>query len=171
MQLKQDYAALLQGGDLRSIGAANALVDEINSQEKFDALVELLFHDDRKVAMRAADAIEKVTLNQPEFLKPHKQKILLLISNAQHIELKWHLAQLAPRVDWAKSELSKVADALVRWCLDSGESKIVRVNALQSLHNLASTNPHLQNKLKPTVAQLKAENIPSINARLRKLKL
>lgn len=160
---------MLQGGDLRSIGKANALVDEINSQEKFDTLIELLFHNDRKIAMRAADAIEKITLSHPAFLVPHKKKIMQLVSNASHIELKWHLAQLASRIDWTKSELTKVVNALVTWCLDKTESKIVRVNALQSLHDIASTHPFLQTEFQRVATQLQKENIPSLNARLRKL--
>lgn len=49
------FEEILQGGDLRSIGESNRIGSLIKNQEDFDELFELLFHTDRKVAMRAAD--------------------------------------------------------------------------------------------------------------------
>lgn len=88
----------LKGGDLRSIGDVKTLLPEIISQQKFDELFEDLFSVDRSIVMRSADAIEKVTVSHPEYLKSHKKELLGLLNTAKHIELKWHLAQLVPRL-------------------------------------------------------------------------
>ena len=70
------------GGDLRSIGNANLVADEIKNQNEFDALFQYLHDNERLVVMRAADAIEKVTLVHPEYLNPHKSDIIKLCSSA-----------------------------------------------------------------------------------------
>jgi hypothetical protein len=46
--------------------------------------------------MRAADAIEKITLQHPEYLVKYKDDLLELCYVAKHKELKWHLALLIP---------------------------------------------------------------------------
>ena len=48
--------------------------------------------------MRAADAAEKITVTRPELLKPHKLELLGLLDEAEQIELRWHLALMAPRL-------------------------------------------------------------------------
>lgn len=54
------FQNLLEGGDLRSIGKANEIVDMIHNQADFDELFENLMATDRKIVMRAADAMEKI---------------------------------------------------------------------------------------------------------------
>jgi len=68
----QNFDDILKGGDLRSIGQSNNVVSLIHNQESFDKLFQQLFHNDRKVVMRTADAIEKMTLNNRDYLKRHK---------------------------------------------------------------------------------------------------
>lgn len=57
----------LSGGDLRSIGRADAIAKDVQTQHQFDELFEALFHNDRLIVMRAADAIEKITRGKPEY--------------------------------------------------------------------------------------------------------
>jgi hypothetical protein len=53
-----DLINLLRGGDLRSIGQSDTVVQLINNQEQFDELFELLFHSDRRIVMRSADSMK-----------------------------------------------------------------------------------------------------------------
>ena len=57
------------GGDLRSIGQVNDIIENIDNQAKFDELFKCLFHKERIIIMRAADAIEKITIKNPLFLE------------------------------------------------------------------------------------------------------
>ena len=159
----------LKGGDLRSIGQANRVVQEVSNQQDFDELFRELFNPDRKVVMRAADAIEKITLGKPEYLESHKQEILILCNGAPPIELKWHLALLLPRLVLTEKELDKTARLLSRWAGNRDESKIVRVNALQSLFGLGRVHPGLEDDYKKIAAEISKENVPSLQARIRKL--
>lgn len=159
----------LEGGDLRSIGKTNSIVKQIKTQEQFNLLFEGLLNNDRLIAMRAVDAIEKITQTKKKFLVKHKTSILKLLANTNHIEFKWHIALLVSRLTLNDSELNSVWNILAKWAIDKSESKIVRVNALQSLFNLAQIHTAQQPALKQIIYQLKQENIPSINARIRKL--
>ena len=163
-------ADILKGGDLRSIGQSNKIASSIDNQESFDELFQHLFHADRKVVMRSADAIEKTTLKNPAFLKQHKVSILKLIETAKHIELKWHLALIASRLELTKREFRKVWQILTDWANNKKASKIVRVNSMQGLFNLLQTNQELKQDFNLTLNRIENENIPSINARIKKLK-
>ncbi len=161
----------LKNGDLRSISQVNQLVTLINNQADFDRLFNYLNASDRLVAMRAADAVEKLTRQSRHFLKAHKVAYLELLSKAADKELKWHLAQLAPRFSYSDREFEAVWQCLKMWAEQRGESKIVRVNAVQALFELADKAEIYQTQLKQIVANIKREAIPSIDARLKKLEL
>ena len=163
-------ADILKGGDLRSIGRSNKIASSIDNQESFDELFQQLFHPDRKVVMRSADAVEKITLKNPAFLKQHKASILKLVETARHIELKWHLALIASRLELTKREFRKVWQILTDWANNKKESKIVRVNSMQGLFNLLQTNQELKQDFNLTINRIEKENIASINARIKKLK-
>jgi hypothetical protein len=165
----------LKGGDLRSIGNANAILPEITNQQKFDELFSGLFNADRLVVMRSADAIEKITISHPEYLKSHKKELLELLYTATHIELKWHLAQLMPRlmqqINISEDKMGKVWDKLSQQALDKTErSRIVRVLSLQALFDIQKQYPELKKDFIDTMEKMDRENIPSIKARIRILR-
>lgn len=161
----------LKGGDLRSIADANKVVSLIKTQADFDELFQYLFTNDRLIVMRTADAVEKITLQNPEYLTEHNQDIINLIHTAVDKELKWHLALIASRINLTIAELGIICDKLTQWAKDKKESKIVRVNSIQSLFELTKQNNDLKRDFDLTIQEIEAENIPSINARLRKLKI
>lgn len=161
---------ILSGGDLRSIGKSNSLVQTIRTQADFDALFNLLFHSNRVVVMRAADSIEKATINNTAYLQSHKLEILQLCRSATDKELVWHLAQLVPRVSWNIHELKDIWQRLSDWASDKQASRIVRVNALQGLADLLPQNALLLSKFNRMMEKLNQENIPSLKARTKRIK-
>ena len=164
------YEEIMKGGDLRSTGHSDKVLPLIDCREKFDQLFELLYHTDRLVVMRTADTVEKITIEHPEYLKNHKTEILNLFETAEDKELKWHLAQIVSRVRLNKNEVGKIWQIMTKWVLDPKESRIVRTNSVHGLFDLLSQYPVLEPDFRLTIDQVKKENIPSINARLRKLK-
>ncbi len=159
----------LKGGDLRSIGKADRIVAQIKDQADLDELFKGLFDLDRKVVMRTADAIEKVTLENPLYLQKHKEEIIALCNSSQAIELKWHLAQLLPRLDLSAQEVEKCWKILREWATDRNESRIVRVNSLQGLFELSSKRRNGRESFDRIAEEIGREKIPSINARIRNL--
>jgi len=70
----------------------------LSDPKRFPELFGCLWDEDPIVRMRAADAAEKITVTRPELLKPHKLELLGLLDEAEQIELRWHLALMAPRL-------------------------------------------------------------------------
>ncbi|MFN0276660.1 MAG: hypothetical protein ACKVPJ_13015 [Chitinophagales bacterium] len=166
-----NYEKILSGGDLRSIGKSNSMVLKIHTEKDFDELFQCLYHPDRLVVMRAADIIEKLTLNKPHFLKKHKAAILQLCQEAKNKELLWHLALLIPRLHPDKEDFSIAWNILARWANDKTQSRIVRVNSIQGLFEMQKQEEVSEKKLYSILSDIEKENIPSINARIRKLKM
>lgn len=166
----KDFDKLLSGGDLRSIGKANEVIKEVYNQSDFNTLFNGLYNSDRKIVMRSADAIEKITIKNSAYLSKHKKRILLLCKTAKDKELKWHLVLIITRIKLSEKELGFVWQTLTKWATDKNESKIVRVNSIQGLNNLLSQNEELRQDFEITLNGLESENIPSILARIRKLK-
>lgn len=156
---------LLSGGDLRSSGRVNDIIPLITTQDDFDRLFQLLHHYDRLVVMRAADAIEKITANNPDFLSNHGADILSLCRVAVNKELKWHLAQLLSRLNLNHDQMIEACSILHDWIANKKNSRIVRVNALQSLFEMADNKKGLL----PFLSELEAEGVPSITARAKHL--
>nr|WP_294949274.1 hypothetical protein [uncultured Mucilaginibacter sp.] len=160
----------LSGGDLRSIGNSDWLAAHIKTQSKFDELFNLLAHRNRLIAMRAADAVEKITVSHPQFLNRHKNKIFELCAISVNKELKWHLALLMPRLPIDGDEAQKAWGILAGWALDNSNSRIVRVNAIQALYELTVRHALSSKYLDGLLSKLATENIPSINARIKKVR-
>lgn len=167
---KEALTSVLLGKDLRTIRQNSVVVNSIHNQNTFDELFSLVFHHERTLVMRAIDAVEKVTSKHPEFLISHKSQLLEVLNSADHKELKWHIAQLIPRVDLTIAELKNVWHKLAYWALNKAESKIVRVNALQGLFDLSKVDPELKEDFKKIISAMEREMIPSVRARIRKLK-
>jgi hypothetical protein len=67
----------LAGGDRRSIGRSNEVAAEVLGRPAlFRVLIKGLTSEDPIVSMRAADAIEKITVQRPELLRPTKIRCL-----------------------------------------------------------------------------------------------
>lgn len=167
---QESFTSLLLGRDLRTVKQNSIVVQAVKDQHAFDELFSLVFHHERPLVMRAVDAVEKITVKHPEFLIPHKAQLMSVLKSADHKELKWHIAQLVPRLKLSKGELEDVRHIFSYWVLNKNESKIVRVNALQGLFDLTRKYPEVKEDLLHAIAATEHERVPSIEARIRKLK-
>jgi len=165
-----DFRALLSGGDVRSIGKSNIVVTAIRNQQDFDRLFGCLYYSERLVVMRAADAVEKITIHTPEYLDKHKEAVFEFCIKCRHKELKWHLALLLPRLSLDKKEFFHVWNILIHWTKDKNNSRIVRVNALQALAELTQKDNSYKIAFYNILEKLENEKIPSILARIRLLR-
>lgn len=166
----QSMRERLLGGDLRSIAQADEVAASIHTQGQFDLLFSFLYEGERLLTMRSIDAIEKVTRRSPQFLAPHTDEILAFSRGATNPELTWHLALLLSRLALTGRELDEAIDLLTRWALNKSESRIVRVNAIQALHDLSGRNPIYESGFLSVIDAVGREQVPSLNARIRKLR-
>lgn len=160
---------LLNGADLRSLGNAGLVAGMIKCQQDFDSLFRLLYHSSRYVVMRAADALEKISRHQPEYLHRHTDEIFRLSRECKHKELKWHLAQLIPRVT-SSLTVGRAWKTLLQWAIDKSASRICRVNSIQGMYEISLRYPDFKTEFRDLLPSLEAENIPSLNARIGLLK-
>jgi hypothetical protein len=164
----QAIAAMLKGGDRRSIGKANQIATLVLSEPKrFAELIQCLWDEDPIVRMRAADAAEKVTVTRPELLNPHKQELLGLLAEAEQIELRWHLALMVPRLSLTSPERQRAAASLQRYLED--RSSIVKTFALQGFADLARQDASLRELAKQAIEESLRTGTAAMKARARKL--
>lgn len=165
---RTDLSGLLGGSDRRSIGRANQVAKLVAQQPKrFGELVACLWHDDPVVRMRAADAAEKVSSQKPRLLARYKSQLLGLLAETEQIELRWHLAQMVPRLQLNPRERQRAAVALRRYLED--RSSIVRTFALQGLAELSQNDSELRAETKQLFEQALHSGTAAMRARARKL--
>ncbi|MFM6984188.1 MAG: hypothetical protein ACKOXF_08640 [Chitinophagaceae bacterium] len=164
------YEQLLNSGDLRGIEGVDVVIKMVQNQADFDILFSCLKTRNRLIVERTADAIEKITRVNPDYLSKHKNSIINYCRIAQNKELKWHLSQLLPRLLLDNAEFREMSQLLEEWVRDRNESKICRVNALQSLFDLSVLHKKSQEHFILLMDVLENEDIPSLNARIRILR-
>jgi hypothetical protein len=158
----------LEGGDRRSIGKVEEVVNEIfKNSALFNVLIEGLFVEDPVVRMRAADAIEKITLDRCEYLQPYKRRIIKLAAETRQQEVRWHIAQIMPRLHVTPKEKAKVVKILFDYLQDN--SKIVVTFALQALADFATEDKKLRPRTINVLEELSKTGSPAVKNRGKKL--
>ncbi len=112
--MTNDILVKLKGGDRRSLGNSGKAVKGISKTPGlFADLFAGLFDADPVIRMRAADAVEKSTRLHPELLRPWKRALLEQISILKEKEVRWHVAQLIPRLSLTPGEQGMAVQILM----------------------------------------------------------
>jgi len=159
---------LLAGGDRRSIGrSAQVVADVLAHPERFGAVIDAISDDDPVIRMRAADVAEKITAQRPELLGAYKRLLLDDLARASQAEVRWHVAQMLPRLTLAEGDHHAAVAILVDYLDD--HSRIVTVNAMQALTDFARADASLRPRVIELLEPLTERGSPAIRARGRKL--
>jgi hypothetical protein len=165
---ESSLACLLEGGDRRSIGRSNEVVSSVvEHPDRFRELIACLRSGDPVVRMRAADAAEKVSAQRPELLKPFKAELLGLLIETSEQELRWHLAQMIPRLHLNRGERLRASVTLRSFLND--HSSIVKTFAMQALADVAWNDARLRFETRSLIEGLVRTGTPAMKARGRKL--
>jgi hypothetical protein len=124
--------------------------------------IRLLSGDDRVLRARAADALEKASRASPAILRPHKRVLLRLAEAARQQEVRWHLAQMLPRLELSTQQ-RRHSLVLLRGYLDD-RSRIVAACALEALWDLGRGQ-----WVRALVERCASTGPPSLRARARRL--
>ena len=163
-----DIIRMLEEEDLRSVGRVPEVLSKIADQpDLFSEVIQAMTHPDPGVRMRASDAVEKISRTKPDYLKSHKSFLLDQVLESSQQEVRWHLAQIIPRLELSPGERSRVAKKLFTYLDDS--SKIVQTNALQALVDLAWEDDDLFRKVRVAVERLAETGSPAVSSRAGKL--
>jgi hypothetical protein len=163
-----DLRAQLAGSDLRSIGRSNEVAAQVLAEpELFGQLIDGMTDPDPVIRMRSSDATEKVTAQRPDLLAPYRERLLGPIAAQEQQEVRWHVAQMLPRLELTARQRDR-AVALLEGYLDD-DSRIVRVEAMQALADLARAHAELRPAVRPLLERLTETGTPAMRARGRKL--
>lgn len=142
-------------------------------------LLECLWDEEPPVAMRAADALEKLTRDRPaepnpalkpllaELQRSWKAPLIGLLAEATENKLRWCLAATIPRLAPTPSECRRVAEILESYLED--RSSIVKTCALQGLADLARQDSSLLPEVVDLLRIHSRSGTPAMRARGRML--
>lgn len=163
-----DVIDKLRGGNLRSIGKSNQVVADVL---KHPGLFAKVFHgmmvEDPVVRMRCADAAEKITVRHPEWLQPHKSELLWKVSKVDQKEVRWHVAQMIPRLKLNPTERFGAVQILLGYLDD--DCRILKTFAMQALADLAERDNRFLPTVVPLLRMLTRTGSPAMRSRGHKL--
>lgn len=160
----------LTGGDLRSIGDADAVVAIVgDNQDCFDEVFQGFYSDNPVLRMRVSDVIEKSARRYPELLNKHTVAIVkrLPVWDEQQ-EVKIPLALMLGYLTLSKAQLPTVKKYLRKWLPDT-RSRIVQVNCMHSLVDLGLKHGESREALINLVNEQMEKGSAAVKARGRKL--
>jgi hypothetical protein len=169
MPTSESIRSMLTAGRHRlSSGRTAEVIDLVRAHPRKAAqLLECLWDEDPGVAMRAADALEKLSRNHPSLLSSWKAPLLGLLAQATQNKLRWSLAATIPRLELTIPECRRVARTLQSWLEDT--NSIVKTCALQGLADLTSQDPSLQPVVLDLLRIHSRSGTPAMRARGRML--
>jgi HEAT repeat protein len=134
-------------------------------------LIELLWDDDAGVANRAADALERVSIEPSPALSRviagYKEALLGLLPDARFIKLRWNLAFVMGRLPLTLAEARRAASVLKTFLDD--RSSIVKTAALQGLADLIRHDPASLPEVLDLLRIQGRSGTPAMRARSRNL--
>jgi hypothetical protein len=160
--------AKLQGTDRRSIGRSEEVVrDVLADPQQFRLVFDAMLGHDPVVRMRAADAVEKITRRHADLLRGLEDRVLTEVAVIDQQEVRWHVAQLLPRLGLTAPRRVRAITILRGFAGD--DSRIVRAFAMQALADLAEHHEQMRRWVLPLLAELTRTGTPAMRSRGRKL--
>jgi hypothetical protein len=157
----------LSGGDLRSDGMANEVVDVVlKNPALFDEVIMGLDETNDVIRGRTADALEKIARVRPDLLVGHLPKLLRVTAEDAVPMVKMHLAMIMGHLAIYQEHVESLAECLFNLLED--ESVFTRSWAIVSLCIFARKYPHLQPQIVDYIAAYRQDHSIAIRTRVRK---
>jgi hypothetical protein len=143
------------------------VADVLADPTLFGELFQGMLNDELLIKMRAADAVEKITALHPEYLQPYKNQLIEQVASIDQQEVRWHVAQMLPRLELSAAEQAQAVEILLGYLND--KSKIVKTLAMQALADLAEREARLRPQVSKLLAELTETGSPAMKSRGQKL--
>ncbi len=125
---------LTTGGHANSLGRVNEVIKVVlDDKSRLDELYNCLFEDDAWVRMRAADALEKICREHPEWLLPYVDRFPKELAVSSQPSIQWHLAQIYREVTLTPAQKQFAAQWLEELLSTKEVDWIVAANAMDTL--------------------------------------
>jgi len=95
-------------------------------------------------AMRAADCLEKFSRHNSYQLYELKDDLINILVNVPQKEVRWHLAQILPRLKLSPDDLMTASTIWFHDFYHSTTSSIVRTESLQAIFNIRNHYPTIK---------------------------
>lgn len=162
-------AERLARGDRRTTGDAPSVADAVTADPALlPELVDCLFQPSPGIRMRAADALERVSRVRPRDLDSHTDRLLSEVAAIDQAEVRWHVAQILPRLALDDIQRWRAAALVAQW-FGHAESRIVRTSALQAMVDLAENDAGLRELAAEMMRAALHSGVPSLAARARRI--
>ena len=157
---------LAVGGKSNSLGrAGEVLAAVLHDKSRLDELYGCLFSDDSWVRMRAADTLEKVCREHPDWLLPYIDRSFAELATSTQPSIQWHLAQIYRQVSLTKKQKQFVMQWLKGLLTTTAVDWIVAANAMSTLVQFTNDGSF---PVAETTALLKVQQAHKSNAVVRR---
>lgn len=164
----KDILGMLRGGDRRSIGHVDRVAEIVaDNKSLFPRLIAEMWNEDDLVKMRAADAAEKVSREQPQLMQSFKTELLGLMGETEQQEVRWHLAAMIPRLELDADERQFAVARLKEYLED--RSSIVKTFALEGLWELSRADSKARTEAIELLREATRTGTAAMKARSRKI--
>lgn len=170
MATSEKFRLLLEHGDLRTIADVEKIRALVTNATDFRNLLQLIESANRNLAMKAADAAEKISREKPGWVNGFKSQLLTHLNNKEHKELLWHVLQLLRLCDFSSAEATDLQPS-IRELIESYPSNIVKAESAEFLFYLSLKNPVLGSEVRSYLDDLlhDEQSPPALKSRIRKI--
>jgi len=124
----------MEGGHANSLGRVNEVIKIVlGDKSRLDELYGCLFEEDTWVRMRAADALEKICREQPDWLLPYIDKFQAELASTTQPSIQWHMAQIYEQVELTDKQRERAVEWLEARLSTKDADWIVAANAMDAL--------------------------------------
>lgn len=161
---------LTAGGHANSLGRVKKVIEVVlDDKSRLDELYNCLFEDDAWIRMRAADALEKICRERPEWLLPYVDRFPKELSVSTQPSVQWHLAQIYREVALTPTQKQFAAQWLESLLTTKEVDWIVAANAMDTLAQFVKENSFSEVSLKKLLAVQQHHKSKSVVRRANKL--
>jgi HEAT repeat protein len=157
----------LSGGDLRSDGASNEVVEFVlANRAAFVDLYEGLSAPDDVVRGHTADALEKIARSQPEWVEDHIPDLVEVACRDEVPMVRFHLAMTLGHLAIYQDHIDEISRALLDLLED--DSVFVKSWAIASLCIVGRLCPDRRETIVQRISALQSDESAAIRTRVRK---
>ena len=125
---------LAVGGKKNSLGRVNDVIELILADKtRLDELYSCLFNEDAWIRMRAADALEKICRQHPEWILPYIDRFPAELHQSSQPSIQWHVAQIYREVSLTDQQKSIAIKWLEQLLSNKEVDWIASANAMDTL--------------------------------------
>ena len=131
---KQFSEILTDGGHANSLGRVDDVINAVlQDTSRLEELYGCLFHEDAWVRMRAADALEKICREHPDWIAPYIDRIQQELADSTQASIQWHIAQIYQQVELTDTQKKQAISWLKQLISTTEVDWIVSANAMDTL--------------------------------------